>query len=358
MRRGSIAWPVAATLIAQLGLAGVSRAASASPSHLYHVDVSIVLVQGIGVEVNKFFPDKLTIHPGDRVQFTNVLGSIPQTVTFGPLLNTPPLFDSASRSEVNPKISKPQGGTAVLNPTTYTYSSGALLSGIPGARISYTFSFPNLGVFSYRSLFHPDGLGQIIVLPPNVPASPDPPDQSAALFDGLLGLSQVVPNLLYTARGSTALGRAVRVSVQVGAGNSNISIQTFLPATLTVQLGSTVTWQVGETNGDPHAIVFNLPSTAEAQGNVRLYTGFAPDGGLQFNPAYWKASLPSETTVITSTIQQAPNQRWASGVLYKGGVNSPSAVPSQYSLTFKSPGSFTYTDPFHVSMTGVISVLP
>jgi plastocyanin len=295
------------------------------------------------------------------VQFTNVIGNAPQTVTFGPLLNTPALFPSASKAEVNPQIARPQGGTKVVDPSSTIYSSGALLTGVPGARSSYTFSFPTSGVFSYRSLFHPDTLGQILVVPPEVPASPDPPDQSAALFDGLRGLAQVVPDLLSSARSGVVFsGRTAQaqISVKVGDGSNIISIQTFLPAVITCQVGATVTWQIGETDGDPHEIVFNQPSTAESQGGVPLYTGFAPDGGLKVNPAYWKPSLLSGTTVITSTVQHAPNHRWTSGILYQGGVTSPSAVPTQYSLTFNAPGAYTITDPFHVNMTGTVSVLP
>ena len=39
-----------------------------------------------GFVVNKFFPDKLTIHVGDSVRWTNVTSFRPQTVTFGPAL--------------------------------------------------------------------------------------------------------------------------------------------------------------------------------------------------------------------------------------------------------------------------------
>src|SRR5581483_1409131 len=95
--------------------------------HLWHVDISVDFFYG-GVDVNAFFPSKFTIHSGDRVQFTNRTPSRPQTVTFGPILNTPPLINRADYSEINPAVAKAQGGPVVGDVSQNVYSSGALIS--------------------------------------------------------------------------------------------------------------------------------------------------------------------------------------------------------------------------------------
>jgi plastocyanin len=294
-----------------------------------------------GFVLNKFFPDKLVVHVGDSVRWLNSQPARPQTVTFGSLLSTPPLFTTAKAVEVNPQVSKPQGGHAILDTTLNTYSSGAFGSAIPGLPASVTYTFPKVGTFFYRSLFHPSSLGEIDVVPANQPASPNPPDTGASYKDALRSVNKLLDQSLPNDRLAGAAG-GTSTQVLVGGGDGNASLTFFSPTGLTVKVGSTVTWQITETSGDPHCLVFFYNPLTEF--GVPLYTGFARDGGLLTNPAYRTATITSGTTLMTNTYKLGT--RFTSGFLYGSSVLYPSPLPSTYTLTFDVPGAYLYEDPF------------
>ena len=323
------------------------RRAIAATGHLYHVKISVDFFYA-GVEVNAFFPNKLTIHAGDSVQWTNQRGPRPQTVTFGPVLNTPELIPSASNLEINPLIVKPQGSTTISGSSLDVFSSGALMTGIKGIPNSYTFTFPNPGTYLYRSLFHPGSLGEVDVVTKDKPASPDPPDTGPSYYAALRSTDKILNLLRPQERnnGTTGLSNA---QVEIGGGEGNISLTKFSPEGLTVRAGSTITWLIRETSGDPHDLLFGNGAS------VPMYTKLANDGGLLFNPLFAKPTLPSGSTVTTDTMKLGT---WQSGILYGSSPNYPSAVPSSYSLTFAIPARIDYVDPFIANGVGSIEIVP
>jgi len=333
-----------------LGAAVAAHAPSrAVRPHLYHVTIGINAPYAL-LAANIFLPGKLTVHVGDSVQWTNADGSEPQTITFGPVNYTPSLFLSASNPEVNPAIVKPQGGQVVRDPGVI-HSSGALMSGVSGLGLSYTYTFRAAGTYFYRSLFHPLMLGEIDVVPSSQPASADPPDRGDTAVTALRSTADALLTEQLSDEGAADSGG---VTVNVGFGNKDVSLNIFAPAGIQVHVGDTVTWQTRETSGDPHAIVFNA-STGASAGAAPLYTGLASDGGLTVNPTYAKPTLPSGTQVMTGTI--SPGQQ--SGLLYGSSPAYPSLTPSKYTLTFLIPGRYYYIDPFHGNGTqGQVHVLP
>ena len=258
-------------------------------------------------------------------------------MTFGSVLNTPPLITRSDASETNPDVSKAAGGTVIGDTTRNTYSSGAIAGGIPGLKSSVTFSFPAAGTYFYRSLFHPDSLGEIDVVPAGKPVSANPPDTGASYKVVLRSVNKMLDQSLPVQR----WGGGNSAEIEIGAGDGNASLTYFSPAGITIKAGSTITWVIKETSGDPHALVF-FPAASD--NNVPLYTGLAADGGLIINKAYRKATLPSGTTVMTSTVKLGT--RFTSGLLYGSSVNAPSSMPSSYSLTFQQVGGYIYEDPF------------
>ncbi len=322
--------------------------ALAAKLHLWHVKVGVDFFYS-GLEINKFFPDLLTIHQGDSVQWTNQSTFRAQTVTFGPILNTPPLFLKANGSEVNPAVAKPQGGHVVGNTTNTVYSSGTLLSTVPGLSASFTFTFPAAGKYIYRSLFHPLAIGEIDVVPPGAPVSSDPPDTGASYYDALKSADKIV-NAEQPAERDGGANGASSVQIDVAGGDGNASQTKFTPSGITIRVGSTITWVAKETSGDPHNIYFGLVTAKP------MYTRVAPDGGLLVNPAFVKVTLPSGTTVATDTVKL--NTVWNSGIVYGSSVLYPSATPAKYSLTFDAVGRFTFIDPFIANSEGEIDVIP
>ncbi len=341
----AVAVATVATVALPLGTRAL--ATRAQQAHQYHVSIGVDATYA-ALTVNKYVPDKLTIHPGDSVTWTNAVGGEPQTVTFGPVENTPALIADMSASEINARIVRPQNGRAIRDVSLNVYSSGALMSGIRGLTTTYTFTFPKTGTYLYRSLFHPLSLGEIDVVAASKPASSDTPDRGAAMYDAVRSSAQALQNEQRNELGGASYGGT---TIAVGNGNGNVTINKFTPAGITIKAGSRITWQIDETSGDPHAIVLN-PSQADAR--QPLYTGLASDGGLKINPRYTTPTAIDNSTITTDTARTPIN----SGILYGSSPVYPSQTPNNYSLTFASPGGYYYVDPFHPSMLGEIQVLP
>jgi plastocyanin len=326
---------------------------AANASHLYQVNIGVDFYYR-SIVVNEFFPDKLTIHAGDRVRFTNITGSRPQTVTFGPILNTPNLIPVSPR-EVNSRIVQPRGGTVVDDPSFNVYSSGALMSGVAGLHWSYTFSFPNPGTYLYRSLFHPSSLGEIDVVAKGKPASPVHPDLGPSYYNALRSAAQVLSDSFATEKaGANAAGP---LTITIGGGDGNISLAKFTPAGITVTVGTTVTWTIAETSGDPHSLVFgNVDQSVLRQ---PFYSGLAPDGGLYINESFAFTTLTSGSAIDGASLSGVQDLGLipTSGVLYGSSINYPSVAPSTYTLVFDSPGDYYYYDMAPPTAIGEISVV-
>ncbi len=339
--------PLGATVVAQ-------TPARAARPQLYHISIGIDSPYGL-LSVHQFLPNKLTIHVGDSVQWTNADGGEPDTVTFGSLDNTPALFLGAGSPqagpEVNPAVVKLQGGHILREGGTY--SSGALISGVRGLGASITYTFRAAGTYFYRSLFHPLMLGEIDVVPSSRPASPNPPNRGPS---AVTALRSVADSLLPEQRSDVGAADSGGVTVSYGFGNKDVSLNIFAPSGIQIHVGDTVTWKTTETSGDPHAIVFNA-STHVSAGAEPLYTRLAPDGGLISNSAFSIPTLPTGSQIMTGTLSSS--QQYSSGLLYGSSPAYPSATLSTYSLTFLIPGRYYYIDPFHGNGTqGQVHVLP
>jgi len=334
---------------------GASTASSAvAAGHLYQVNIGVDFFYK-SIVINEFFPDKLTIHVGDRVRFTNIVPSRPQTVTFGPILNTPNLFPFGPK-EINPLIVRPYGGLSVANPSYNVYSSGALMTGVAGLKSSYTFTFPSPGDYLYRSLFHPSSYGEIDVVAKGQPVSPDNPDLGESYYRALRSAAAVAENAF--AGDKAGANAAGVVSITIGGGDENVSLAKFSPAGITITAGTTVTWTIAEQSGDPHVLFFgNLDQSVVSQ---PFYSGLAPDGGLLINEFFAISTLTSGSTLDGTTLSNITDAGLlpTSGVLYGSPINSPSVVPSKFSLVFDQPGDYYYYDLAPPTTIGEISVIP
>jgi LPXTG-motif cell wall-anchored protein len=143
-----------------LGSVALASTAGAGGTTTYTV------VNGIGgdqASVLRFLPVELTIKAGDSVAFPVQDPHEIHTVTFyDPAGQVPPFLDPRPQPSGPPKLiiphALPQGGARVD-------SQGLYNSGILGPGQSYTFTFPQPGVYSYVCVIHaPQGMfGKITV---------------------------------------------------------------------------------------------------------------------------------------------------------------------------------------------------
>jgi plastocyanin len=121
---------------------------------------------------NTFFPQRLTIHVGDTVEWTGFF----HTVAFGPealrdhlektFLMRTPLQSGPPLLVFNPKVAFPSG-RHIYNGTGFV-SSGILLLRVPQnskAPPTYRLTFTRPGTYEYDCLVHPNMEGSITVLP-------------------------------------------------------------------------------------------------------------------------------------------------------------------------------------------------
>jgi plastocyanin len=283
--------------------------------------------------VNRFFPQVLTIHPGDKVIWTDNSANEPHTITFGPdsivrpLENpqnqiTPKMVNGKMQFVVNPKVFFPFPTGPLVETDSGTdktlLSCGAIGPvGTPNPQ-SCTITFPNAGSFDYDCLLHS-------YIPGNVDMN---------------GTINVVPN-----------PKAVNNTwtVHAGSGNAIDANDGFVPDNLTIHAGDKVKWVSG-------GVLFHTVSFGIDPLKTPLFipAGNGPQGPiLAVNP------------VIVTPVMPA-------GGIYTGGVansglglqgnflNMPGQkfVKAPFSLTFTKPGTYTYYCLIHSGMKGTITVLP
>jgi plastocyanin len=130
--------------------------------------------------------------------------------------------------------------------------------------------------------------------------------------------------------------------IQVGGDVTDavLTVNAFLPSTLTVHVGDTVTWTQASSLV-PHDVAF-------LDGGPRL-PDFAPSptvqGELSLGPAAFPLARQDPVTAYAGT-----------GVVNSGNLGVPDASP--FRMTFSRPGVYAYACMFHPGMNGTIEVLP
>ncbi len=138
------------------------------------------------VEVLEMLPDDVAVRPGDTVRWVTHTKKEPHTVTFPQGFGSDPVDPLPTMCEAVPAdtlaplqfplavapygcttagevhiIPQPLGGTVISSPNTV--ASSGIISTLPGFPSSYSFSFPNSGVFAYQCRIHDHMTGVIEV---------------------------------------------------------------------------------------------------------------------------------------------------------------------------------------------------
>lgn len=270
-----------------------------------------------------FYPSTITIDVGDSVTWTMVGDA--HTVTF--------LSGAPQPSALSPTAAVPAGGP------TYDgtgFVNSGIVPPVPGHN-TYTLTFTQAGTFPYVCLLHPGMVGTVIVQPAGTPypmtqAQYDEAGAVASQQDLAAGVA-----LMDSATTTTSSNANGSTNYQVLAGDSvgNSSVMRFLPNTLTISAGDSVTWTNPDMM-DPHTVTF------------------APDGKYPDFPSPQALAPAGGSTYDGTTFTN-------SGLIVPAGSPGYPGVPTvtSYTLTFTKPGVYTYHCVLHDSngMIGKIVVV-
>jgi plastocyanin len=137
---------------------GLAAAAQSRPGLASTAGTGALLPGTATLAVVRFLPQRLTVHAGQTVTWTNRDPEFPHTVTFGPEPGGGPLgaFPPIGAS----------GGHATVSSNGTTVNSGFIGAGLPGGT-TFSATFPTPGTYPYICALHDDlGMtGTIVVLP-------------------------------------------------------------------------------------------------------------------------------------------------------------------------------------------------
>lgn len=274
-------------------LMGLLMAAGAASAATVQVEVGHDDDQA-GASYFQYYPPTVVVHQGDTVAWVShsddphtVTAGTPNTAAGPPGQGPPPAFDSS-----------PAFGTDPAQAAWFA-PGGFLLT---AESFNHTFTKP--GDFEYFCKVHPGMTGWVHVV-----------NTTASSAGGLLGGST-----------PTTAGNATwnAVYVDVGGGSGAVSIDRFMPGSITVPVGTTVVW-TNKHSAEPHTVTSN--STAE------------PYDSSPNAPDFVHLTGPPPT-----------------GFAGQGAVLTEYANPT-FNFTFDQPGTWAYMCKLHPGMTGTVIVL-
>ncbi len=309
-----------ALAVAMLGALPSMTAHAAQPARTWHV-VAGGATPDSAVTNMSFYPSTITIDVGDSVTWT-IQGDA-HTVSF--------LSGAPQPSPLDPASQAPAGGTTYDG--TGIVSSG-IIPPVPGHN-TYTLTFTKAGTFGYACLIHPGMVGTVIVQPAGTPypMTQAQYDEAAAvasqqdLAAGVTAMNTATTTTSKNANGST------NYQVLTGTSAGRASVMRFLPNTLTISVGDSVTWTNPDMM-DPHTVTF------------------APDGKYPEFPSPQAFAPAGGSTYDGSTFTN-------SGLIMPMGSPAVPGTTESYTLTFTKPGVYTYHCLLHDSlgMIGKIRVV-
>lgn len=131
---------------------------------------------------------------------------------------------------------------------------------------------------------------------------------------------------------TSATATATTVSLRAGLNdptNKNIAILQYLPGSVTVTAGTTVTWQIA--GPEPHSVTFE-PNNGPVPAPGSDQSLFAP-------------------TALTGTAYDGTT-------LVNSGLVPQGPQPASFSLAFSKPGTYIYHCVIHAQMSGTVTVVP
>ncbi len=351
-----------------------------------------------------YFPNTVTVHPGDTVVFDNKGNGEPHTATLGSLVDpVVSIFDSLTPAQLKapapPKALQqadakvpqllPQGpGDAVQSAANPCFLAGGSQPGKSAcAKVSQpefdgTQSFYNSGwldsnakftvklssttapgTYHFMCLLHREAMsGKIVVVPAGTSVA-SPSDQYAA------GQKQLVAEQAKEQAAIDALAQGKlpfpvtlpgKNVVLAGSGNPSVQdaeITEFGPKLIKIPVGGSVTWYIL----GPHSITFN---SDKSNNDIR---SVAPDGSVHINPkAIAPVNAPGEPPPSQNSsssgsvkFKVVASKTWDGTGFLNTGVFVNSFGPpliEGYTITFTKAGKYKYICTVHDNMKGEVDV--
>jgi plastocyanin len=331
-----------------------------------------------------YFPDQVTVHAGDTVDFKENWTGEPHTVTFGTLAekdvqayqanpnaqqSLPSLIpgedfgqnaaqpcylaNGSPPGDPNTACAKNQQTQSDFAGTESFYNSGFLPEGA-NFKVKLSSSIKP-GRYSYYCLLHgPMMSGSITVVgsDKSVPSS-DTVDKQATTQQAAL-VNKVLPTYNAARAGQFPVPGVKNVAGYGDPSAPTVGINEFIPATIQAKVGQPVSWAM---------IGAHTLSFGKAPIEPGKFYSKAPDGAWHINQAFAPTGFPPApqpgNTPPNAPISMTPlNGGSYDGTTFKstGVVQSfpPALVAPE--VTFTKPGSYTYVCLIHPGMGGVVTV--
>ncbi|UTI67119.1 plastocyanin/azurin family copper-binding protein [Paraconexibacter antarcticus] len=314
-------------------------------------------LQKAGADANQFFPTAIKVHVGDTVKFTPVGFHSAEFPAAGKaptgLLAPAGTVSGANDAAGNPFWFNglPQLGfapplvTSGFGKSFTVPSANGVRSGLPLVNKPKPMSvkFTKAGVYTYYCNVHHGMKGTVSV----VAKAKKVPTAKAI---GLLVNAQV--------KAAKAIAAALPKTpvpantVLVGPEKGGVTLYTFLPGTLSVKPGTTVTFTMPVNAREDHTA-----STGPGDPNDQKVKSYLGDLAAGFNApvipgqATYSSEAPGTTASLSPTLHG--NGFWSSGVMDAVAASPPAQSST---VTFSTAGTYTFHCLIHTFMHGQVVV--
>ena len=304
---------------------------------------------------NAFYPKRLTIHQGDRVNFKlagfhNILlpakgQPVPQLFTVDPAHPVSGVKDVAGADfwfngqpsvGVSPVVAAPGGGTVYDG-------SQVISSGLPtgGPVKPLKVKFPKKGTYTVLCALHP-GMKATIVVKGKKAHVPSKTQDRKRVKAQAKAAAKLAKKLV------AGQGAPTGLTVRAGNDKKTVAVLGFFPGTKTVKVGQQVTFAVSKKTTETHNVAFAPQAYAG-----ELAGAFIGPAGIDPRTAY-----PSEKPGTPLVVNGASH---GNGFVNTGMLDAVKSTPLPKSavVSFSKPGTYQYYCIVHgAEMKGTITVKP
>lgn len=324
-----------AVALGMLLVVSVACGSGVSGAQTYTVGVDAASPEGKNFQYSTFFPSTIKASAGDSITFTNASSQAPHTITFGveaDRSNQPPVV--LPNGTESPVVTAPcfaeAGSTAKLttcptktlpeyNGSGY-WNSGFLVPAVaPEGPKSTTVKLADTiepGSYAYVCVLHGPMAGVIEVVEEG---DREPVDAVTETADEQLATVKAEADAI-------ADPQVAANTVAAGWSEGVTAVNRFLPETLEVKRGATVTWEAFS-DFEPHTVSFGS----------------------------FKAGVPGPGQAPSGPKDGAP---YTSGDASSGMFGKPGGPfpPGPYKVSFPNAGTYTYVCVLHPQMVGTVKV--